>query len=657
MNGSEKYGKRYILPPGQCLEWAGRDLPPKAPDWCAADLGAGEKALAESLGLEEKIEYFRMLVQTGFREIEAGAPGSDAGDLRFCSTLVKRNLIPEGVWLQVETQRADSVLRKTLEALAGVNSIISLSVPVSALRLKAVNLSAGEGLRYAAEAASCLKEQIGERGHFRPAFCLEGFTEADPVYALEVCRALLEAWQPSGEGEVLIRLPADTEQAPSHIYASQVEYLYKNLPFRDFVVLSLGMRNDRGCAVGDLELGMLAGAQRIEGTLFGNGERAGAADLITLAMNLFTRGIDPGLDLSHMGHLCEVYERLTGRTVYDRQPYSGRLAFTAFSEPEQAAVARALQSGKDETKWRIPFLTADPADLGRRYEGDSIRAKTLSDRNSVNHILKTYYGLSLPERMREEAEQTVRETSGKEPWELPHMQVYRIFEDHYITPKHTFQIENCSFREENGIVANVEIRHGDRVLTVTGNGNGRLDAVSNAIKSYFGVNYELSFYEEHSLTRGSSSKAVAYVGITNAGHRYFGAGIDNDIIKASIEALAAAVNQEEDMQSARFSRDRRMVEIMNYIQSNYLDVTLGTLSERFYLSKPYLSKYIREKAGMTFGEAVKNVRLKKAQALLKSSSMTVESISLSVGYQNVEHFNRLFKKAFHMTPVQYRNAR
>ena len=294
----------------------------------------------------------------------------------------------------------------------------------------------------------------------------------------------------------------------------------------------------------------------------------------------------------------------------------------------------------------------------------------------ASRVLRTEYGLSIPEQMQEELETAVageaRRISGLPAGSDAEKQkegrqahrgeklteagrIYRIFEDHYVNPRPVFQVHECHFRQENGIIVQVTISDGEKSQTVIGEGNGRLDAVSNAIKNYFNISYELSFYEEHSLTRGSSSKAVAYVGIVCHEKRYWGAGINNDVIQASVEALEVAVNKIEELQGIPTIRDKRAVEIINFIQENYVDVTLESLSERFFLSKPYLSKYIREKSGMTFGEQVKKVRMKKARTLLKSSAMTVESIALSVGYQNVEHFNRLFKKSYHMTPVQFRN--
>ena len=259
--------------------------------------------------------------------------------------------------------------------------------------------------------------------------------------------------------------------------------------------------------------------------------------------------------------------------------------------------------------------------------------------------------------MREEVGYLVKDVSDKAHKELTPEWVYQIFSDNYINTKSVFHIDECHFKQVDGITAEVTINHGGESRVITANGNGRLDAVSNAIKQYFNISYELTFYEEHSLTKGSSSKAVAYVGIICKGKVCWGVGIDADIIRASIEALIVAVNKLEEIGSAQGCKDERMIEIMNYIQANYIDITLDDLAEKFYLSKPYISKYIKEKSGVTFGELVKKIRMKKAKALLKSSSMTVENIALSVGYQNVEHFNRLFKKTYNMTPVQFRNQK
>ena len=430
-----------------------------------------------------------------------------------------------------------------------------------------------------------------------------------------------------------------------HLFASQVEYFNKHLLHRENVILSLHPHNDRGSGVSDAELGILAGADKIEGTLFGNGERTGNVDIITLAMNMFSQGVNPNLDFSNMSEICEVYERVTRMKVSPRQPYAGDLVFTAFSGSHQDAIAKGMawREEHDCKTWTVP------------YDSDVIRINSQSGKGGVNYILKQSFGISLPEKMREEVGYMVKDVSDKAHQELTPDVVYRIFEDHYISAKPIFSVDECHFKQEDGIVAEATIHQNDNNHKITGVGNGRLDAVSNAIKHYFGISYELAFYEEHSLTKGSSSRAVAYVGVICNKKKYWGVGIDADIIKASIQALVVAVNKLPEIAESQSCKDERLLEITNYIYANYKDVTLDDLSEKFFLSKPYLSKYIKEKSGLTFGDILKQVRMKKARAMLKSSSATVESIAESVGYQNVEHFNRIFKKMYNITPVQYRN--
>lgn len=496
-------------------------------------------------------------------------------------------------------------------------------------------------------------------GNFTFEYSPESFHGTEVDYAVEVCNAVLDVWQPTADNKAIINIPTTVENAMPHTFACQLEYVHKHLKHRENVVLSLHPHNDRGCGVATAELGILAGADRIEGTLFGNGERTGNVDIITLGMNMYSQGVDPGLDFSNMRKIRETYERLTRMQVYDRQPYSGDLVFTAFSGSHQDAIAKGM-AWRDEKKcdkWTVPYLPIDPKDVGREYDSDVIRINSQSGKGGVNYILMHSHGINLPKAMREEVGYMVKDVSDKAHKELTPDWVYQIFSDHYINTKSIFHIDECHFKQVDGITAEVTINHAGESKVITSNGNGRLDAVSNAIKQYFNISYELSFYEEHSLTKGSSSKAVAYVGIICNGKTFWGVGIDPDIIRASIEALIVAVNKIEELGSADACTDARMIEIMNYVQANYIDITLDDLAEKFFLSKPYLSKYIKEKSGMTFGDLVKKIRMKKAKALLKSSNMTVENIAMSVGYQNVEHFNRLFKKAYDMTPMQFRNQK
>ena len=663
MKNFEKYEKQYFMPPEVTYDWVKKDAIEKPPIWCSVDLRDGNQALIEPMSLEEKLEFFQMLIDIGFKEIEVGFPAASETEYRFMRTLIEKNMIPDDVTVQVLTQAREHIIKKTFEAVKGApHAVIHLYNSTSVAQREQVFKKDKEQIKQIAVDGAVLLKQLADEteGNFTFEYSPESFSGTELDYAVEVCNAVLDVWKPTPEKKVIINIPSTVENAMPHVFACQVEYMHKHLSHRDGVVLSLHPHNDRGCGVATAELGVLAGADRVEGTLFGNGERTGNVDIVTLGMNMFSHGIDPGLDFSNIPHIREVYEHLTRMHVYERSPYAGDLVFTAFSGSHQDAIAKGMnwREEKQCDKWTVPYLPIDPKDVGRTYDKDVIRINSQSGKGGVNYILKQNYGISLPDKMKEEVGYLVKDVSDKAHKELTPEWVYNIFEENYVNCKGVFTIVDCDFKKEGeGILAETTLCHAGENRTITGYGNGRLDAVSNAIKQYFGISYELSFYEEHSLTKGSSSKACAYVGIICRGQCYWGVGIDEDIIHASMEALAVAVNKIDEIKEAEECKDERLIEILNYIQTNYVDVTLEDLSEKFYLSKPYLSKYIKEKSGMTFGETVKRVRMKKARALLKSTNMTVESIALSVGYQNVEHFNRLFKKAYKMTPVQYRNSR
>lgn len=603
-----------------------------------------------------------MLVDIGFKEIEVGFPAASETEYQFMRTLIEKDMIPNDVTVQVLTQAREHIIKRTFEAVKGApHAVIHLYNSTSVAQREQVFRKDKEQVKQLAiDGAKLLLKLASETdGNFTFEYSPESFHGTEVDYAVEVCNAVLDVWQPTADNKAIINIPTTVENAMPHTFACQLEYVHKHLKHRENVVLSLHPHNDRGCGVATAELGILAGADRIEGTLFGNGERTGNVDIITLGMNMYSQGVDPGLDFSNMKKIRETYERLTRMQVYDRQPYSGDLVFTAFSGSHQDAIAKGM-AWRDEKKcdkWTVPYLPIDPKDVGREYDSDVIRINSQSGKGGVNYILMHSHGINLPKAMREEVGYMVKDVSDKAHKELTPDWVYQIFSDHYINTKSIFHIDECHFKQVDGITAEVTINHAGESKVITSNGNGRLDAVSNAIKQYFNISYELSFYEEHSLTKGSSSKAVAYVGIICNGKTFWGVGIDPDIIRASIEALIVAVNKIEELGSANACTDARMIEIMNYVQANYIDITLDDLAENFFLSKPYLSKYIKEKSGMTFGDLVKKIRMKKAKALLKSSNMTVENIAMSVGYQNVEHFNRLFKKAYNMTPMQFRNQK
>ena len=663
MECSNKYQRQYFLPPVDCYDWVKKDYIDKAPLWCSVDLRDGNQALIEPMSLDEKLEFFELLVKVGFKEIEVGFPAASETEYNFLRALIERNMIPEDVTIQVLTQAREHIIKKTFEAVKGApRAVIHVYNSTSVAQREQVFKKSKEEIKQIAiDGAALLKRLADEtEGNFAFEYSPESFTGTEMEYALEVVNAVLDVWQPTPDNKAIINLPSTVQLSMPHVLASQVEYMSKNMKYRENVILSLHPHNDRGCGVSDAELGVLAGADRIEGTLFGNGERTGNVDIVTLAMNMYSHGVDPKLDFSNISEIRQTYEKLTGMVVHERQPYAGKLVFTAFSGSHQDAIAKGMnwREEKDSRIWDVPYLPIDPEDVGRTYESDVIRINSQSGKGGVAYILKQNFGLSLPEKMKEEVGYMVKDVSDKEHRELSPELVYQIFEDKYIHNADAFTIKEHHFKQlEDGILAEVTIQQGTDERVVNANGNGRLSAVSNAIKQYFGISYELTIYEEHSLSKGSSSKAVTYVGVSYNGKLHWGVGIHEDIIVASIHALVAAVNQLDEVRNVSACKDQRLLEIMNYIQMNYLTVTLDELSEKFFLSKPYLSKYIKEKSGITFGEAVKKVRMRKARTLLKNRNMTVESIAESVGYQNVEHFNRLFKKAYGMTPIQFRNQK
>ena len=662
MKNFQKYERTYFLPPEVTYDWAKKDYIDKPPIWCSVDLRDGNQALIEPMSLEEKLEFFQMLVKIGFKEIEVGFPAASETEYQFMRTLIEKDMIPDDVTVQVLTQAREHIIKKTFEAVKGApHAVVHLYNSTSvAQREQVFKKSKEEIKKIAVDGAELLLKLASEtEGNFTFQYSPESFPGTEVDYAVEVCNAVLDVWKPTADNKAIINIPTTVENAMPHVFASQLEYVHKHLNYRENVILCLHPHNDRGCGVATAELGILAGADRIEGTLFGNGERTGNVDIITLGMNMYSHGVDPGLDFSNMSEIRETYERLTRMHVYERQPYGGDLVFTAFSGSHQDAIAKGMNWREERQcdTWTVPYLPIDPQDVGRRYDSDVIRIISQSGKGGVNYILKQSHGINLPQEMREEVGYLVKDVSDKAHKELNPEWVYQIFSDNYINTKPVFHIDECHFKQIDGITAEATINHGGDSRVITAIGNGRLDAVSNAIKQYFNISYELRYYEEHTLSKGSSAKAASYVGIVCKGRTFWGVGIDADIIKSSIEALIVAVNKIEEIGSAQGCKDERMIEIMNYIQANYIDITLDDLAEHFFLSKPYISKYIKEKSGMTFGDLVKKIRMKKARALLKSSSMTVENIALTVGYQNVEHFNRLFKKAYDMTPMQFRNQK
>ena len=658
----EKYGKTYHMPPEVTYDWVRKDTIEKPPIWCSVDLRDGNQALIDPMSLEEKLEFFRLLVEIGFKEIEVGFPASSETEYNFIRALIDRNMIPEDVTIQVLTQAREHIIKKTFEAVKGApRAVVHLYNSTSVEQREQVFKKDKDAIRQlAVDGAEMLKIMAEEtEGNFIFEYSPESFSQTEADYALEVCNAVLDVWQPTPDQKAIINLPTTVQVAMPHVFACQVEYMHKHLKYRENVVLSVHPHNDRGCGVSDAEFGILAGADRVEGTLFGNGERTGNVDIVTVAMNMVCHGVDSGLDFSHIMKVREAYERFTGMKVHERTPYAGDLVFTAFSGSHQDAISKGmtwLKEGKSGSRWDVPYLPIDPADVGREYESDVIRINSVSGKGGVAFVLKQQFGFALPEAMKEEVGYLIKGVSDRRHQELLPAEIFSIFEEAYMNPRSVFDISECHFKQEKGIQAEVTVEQGGERRVICGQGNGRLDAVSNCLKTFFGISYQLSVYEEHAVSKGSSSKAAAYVGLLQNGHYYWGVGVDEDIIKASVAALVSAVNKLTAEQHITKGREERIVDIIGYVQKNYRQVTLDMLSAEFHLSKPYLSKYIKEKAGTTFQEVVKKERMKKARTLLRETNQTVEIVAAEVGYENVEHFNRLFKKSYGMTPVQYRTG-
>lgn len=548
MQGFEKYKKMYFMPPVDCYDWVKKDAIDKAPIWCSVDLRDGNQALIEPMNLEEKVKFYQMLVDIGFKHIEVGFPAASETEYQFLRTIIERNMIPDDVTVQVLTQAREHIIKRTFEAIDGAPNVIvhvynSTSV---AQRQQVFKKSKEEIKTIAVEGAKLVYDLAkNEKGNISFEYSPESFTGTEMDYALEVCNAVLDVWQPTAERKAIINLPSTVQHSMPHVFASQVEYFNKNLKYRENVLISLHPHNDRGSGISDAELGLLAGADRIEGTLFGNGERTGNVDIVTLGMNMYSHGVDPKLNFHNMKEIRKTYEELTNMTVPMRQPYAGDLVFTAFSGSHQDAISKGMTchaSGEDPY-WTVPYLPIDPKDLGRTYDSDVIRINSQSGKGGVSYVLKQAYGISLPDRMKEEFGYLVKDVSDKEHSELEAERIYDIFKANYRDVDSAFHIPECHFKQNNGIEAEVSITYKNETTVVTSNGNGRLDAVSKAIKKHFGFSYELTEYTEHSLSRGSSSKALAYVGITVHEQLIWGVGMDEDIIKASINALTAAVNR------------------------------------------------------------------------------------------------------------------
>ncbi len=548
MKFQNKYEKQYFTPSGVTMEWTKKDSVEKAPIWCSVDLRDGNQALIIPMSLEDKLDFFKLLCRLGFKEIEIGFPAASETEYAFCRTLIEQDLIPDDVTIQVLTQSREHIIAKTFEAIDGAkNAIVHLYNSTSVAQREQVFRRSKEQIVDIAVfgAKLCREYKEKAKGRVTLEYSPESFTGTEPEFAAEICNAVLDIWQPTAEDKAIINLPVTVSHSMPHVYANQVEYMCRNLKGRENVIISLHPHNDRGCAVADSELGLLAGGDRIEGTLFGNGERTGNVDIITLALNLYSQGVEPGLDFTDLPAVTEVYERVTGMHVYERQPYSGKLVFAAFSGSHQDAIAKGMKWREEKGGvWNVPYLPIDPADVGRVYEADVIRINSQSGKGGIGYILESRYNHILPPKMREAFGYHVKSISDHEHRELLPDEVYNIFMRDFVNLSHTVVLENDNYLETaEGIKAAVKLTYDGQTREVIASGNGRLDAVSNALKEVIGKEYVLDAYAEHALEEKSSSLAASYVSVRYNNKTYWGAGIHSDIFESSVLALFSAVNR------------------------------------------------------------------------------------------------------------------
>ena len=548
MMDATKYAPGYYPVPAGYDSWVKKDHIEKAPAWCSVDLRDGNQALIVPMSLAEKLEFFQMLVKIGFKEIEVGFPAASETEYEFLRTLIEKNMIPEDVTVQVLTQCRDHIIRRTFEAVKGApRAVIHFYNSTSVAQREQVFHKSKEEIKKIATDGAKLVKQLSEEyeGNFLFEYSPESFTGTEVDYAVEVCNAVLDIMEPTPDRPMIINLPVTVEMSMPHVYANQIEYCDKHLKHRDSVIISTHPHNDRGTGVACAELAVLAGAQRVECCLFGNGERTGNVDAVTLAMNMYSHGVDPKLDFSNMPEICATYERVTRMHIYERTPYAGQLVFAAFSGSHQDAIAKGMAYRKEhnEHRWTCPYIPVDPHDIGRTYDADVIRINSQSGKGGIGFVLEQNYGYNLPPKMREALGYKVKSVSDHSHKELSAGEVLHIFEDTFLNRRKPLNVIEAHFAQVNGITATVTLDLNGQRKVVTSVGNGRLDAVANAIQSATGMEFHLENYSEHSLDEGSTSRAASYVGLTWGDNTVtWGAGTDTDIIVAGVKALVSAIN-------------------------------------------------------------------------------------------------------------------
>ena len=526
----------------------------KAPIWASVDLRDGNQALATPMNVEEKLELFQLLVDIGFKEIEVGFPAASDTEFQFIRSLVDNNKIPTDVTVQVLVQAREHLIRRTFESLEGVpRAIVHLYNSTSPLQRRVTfNKSKEEIKQIAVEGTQLVKSLVDTipGTKIRLQYSPESFSDTEVDYALEVCEAVMNAWGPSEQDPIILNLPATVEIATPNVHADQIEWFCRNMKERNKAIISLHTHNDRGTGVAATELGLMAGADRVEGTLFGNGERTGNLDIVTVALNLYTQGIDPQLHFDDLGHVRTVCERVTRMTVDDRHPYAGDLVFTAFSGSHQDAIKKGMdlrQSSTDaEGRWEVPYLLIDPEDIGRSYEA-IIRINSQSGKGGVAYILNRDFGLDLPKAMHPDVGTTVNETADKGSRELSPTEVHQVFLDRYVnlkTPLEIISIKREDFSQTGEVRIEAEVRYQNETMSISGQGNGPISAFVDGIQKKGWKDFSFMDYRQHSIGSGSKTKAAAYIQIKSSeGATCFGCGIDTNSELAALRALVSAFNR------------------------------------------------------------------------------------------------------------------
>lgn len=539
-------------------QWPDKEIE-KAPIWCSVDLRDGNQALIEPMNVEEKMEMFDLLVKLGFKEIEIGFPAASQIEYDFLRKLVKENRIPDDVKVQVLTQCRENLIDRTFEAIQGIkNVVLHIYNSTSTLQRDVVfHMDRPEIIQIAVDGTRMVKERMKNfDGNLQLEYSPESFTGTEMDFALEICTAVQKEWDHANDNPIIFNLPATVEMNTPNVYADQIEWMSTHFEDRDNIILSVHPHNDRGTGVAATELALLAGADRVEGTLFGNGERTGNVDILTVAYNMFSQGINPELNLENVNEIIDVYERCCKMSVGMRHPYAGKLVFTAFSGSHQDAINKgeiAMKERKQEW-WEVPYLPIDPADVGREYE-PVVRINSQSGKGGVAFVMNTVYGYKLPKEMQREFADVIQKISEKEGGEVSPSRIMEAFEKHYLKLKEPFEftslrVEDDQDDDDTRVVLNFKYK-GEEVHSEAG-GNGPIDAAKIAVRQCVpSVDVTILNYDEHALSEGSHAKAACYIQMKDnrSGNVTFGVGVSSNITRASIRAMFSALNRLSEMEN------------------------------------------------------------------------------------------------------------